>query len=84
MPIEDEDEFDLYDNADEDDSLAPDISDVIEHLRDTLTPDMAARFIRGRFGHEPPDDPEQLEMVIEELIADAFNDGYEDWGRFPY
>ena len=45
---------------------------------------MASRFIRGRFRQEPPDDPEQLEMVIEELVADAYNSGYEDWDRFPY
>ena len=84
LAMRSDDEFDLYGDIDEDDSVDPDVSKIIDHHRDTLTPEMAARFIRGRFGHEPPEDPEQLEVVIEALIADAYNDGWEDWDRFPY
>lgn len=85
MPIEvDEEEFDLYGDSDEEEGLPFHVADVVEYLRETLAPDMAERFIRNRFGQEPPDDPDQLEMVIEELIADAYNAGYEDWDEFPY
>jgi hypothetical protein len=31
-----------------------------------------------------PTDDVELEQLMEELIADAFNDGYDSWDRFPY
>ena len=84
MPIED-DEYDPYaNNNDGSESLPDDVAHITSHLRDTLTDDMAVRFIRGRFGHEPPEDPDEFDMVVEELIAEAFDSGCDDWDSFPH
>jgi hypothetical protein len=82
MPIDDEDDFDLY-GDEPTDELPDDVAAKINHLRDTLTHDMALRIIPNRFGVTPEDD-EELEQLMEELIADAFNDGYDSWDEFPY
>jgi hypothetical protein len=84
MPFEDgPEEFDFRDESDDDSGIAPDVADVVDHLRDTLTHDMAMRMIPKRFGVSPADD-EELEQLMEELIADAYNDGYDSWDNFPY
>ena len=85
MPAKD-DEFDTdsYLYGDDDDAQLPnDVSDIADLLRETLTDDMAEAFIRSRFQEEVPDDPEQYQMLVEELIAEAFNDGYDSWDDFP-
>lgn len=82
MPIDDdENEIDFYD--DEEESLSDDVTGTIDHLRETLTHDRAMRIIPNRFGVTPTND-EELEQLMEELIADAYNDGYDSWEEFPY
>ena len=76
-----EDDYDFYD--DDEESLSEDVSDIVDHLRETLTHDMAMRIIPNRFGVTPAND-EELEQLMEELIADAYNDGYNSWDDFPY
>lgn len=84
MPFEDgPEEFDFRNDDDDEVRLSPEINSIVEHLRETLTYDMAHRMIPNRFGVTPTDDVE-LERLMEELIADAFNDGYDSWERFPY
>ena len=76
-------EFDYRGDSDEDHGIRPEVADVVEHLRDTLTHDMAMRMIPNRFGVTPANDDE-LERLMEELIVDAYNDGYDSWDHFPY
>jgi hypothetical protein len=84
MPIEEEpEEHDFRDELDEVDATRPGVSDVIDHLRDTLTHDMAMRIIPNRLGVTPANDKE-FEELMEVLIADAYNDGYDSWSAFPY
>jgi hypothetical protein len=84
MPFEDDPgEFDYRDDDDDEVLLSPEVHSIVDHLRETLTYDMAGQMIRNRFGVTPKDDAE-LEQLMEELIADAFNDGYDSWDSFPY
>ena len=83
MPFEDgPEEFDFC-NDDDEGRLSPEVNSIIDHLRETLTYDMAKRMIPNRFGVTPRNDAE-LEQLMEALIADAFNDGYDSWESFPY
>jgi hypothetical protein len=83
MPFEDgPEEFDFRDDEEEG-GLSPEINSIVDHLRETLTYDMAIRMIPNRFGVTPKNDME-LDQLMEELIADAFNDGYDSWDSFPY
>lgn len=83
MPYDDNPaEFDFRDDEDEGAGLSPEINAILDHLRNTLTPDMARRMVPNRFGIIPANDVE-LERMMEELIADAYNDGYDSWDRFP-
>ncbi len=76
-------DYDFRDDQDEEASLDPEVNAIVDHLRDTLTHDMAMRIIPNRFGMTPQGDKE-LEELMEELIAEAFNDGYNSWDDFPY
>lgn len=79
--VEDQDDYELFD--DDEDAVSEEVSRSVDHLRDTLTHDMAMRIIPNRFGVTPAND-EELEQLMEELIADAYNDGYDNWDDFPY
>jgi hypothetical protein len=84
MPSDDAPEdYDFRDEGDDDDGDRPDVDDIIDHLRDTLTHDMAMRMIPNRLGVTPTNDKE-LEELMEVLIAEAYNDGFESWDNFPY
>jgi len=64
---------------DEEVSLPSDIQAIVEHLRETLTYDMALRAYRCRSGGEDPRDDAEMELFIEELIAEAVNSEYDQW-----
>ena len=51
---------------------------ITAHLRETLTYDMAEKAFRCRNGEESTDEND-LELFINELIADAVNAGYDEW-----
>lgn len=68
--------------SEEEDSLPIEMQQTIEHLRETLTYDMALAAYRNRLDEEPEDD-EDLEAFMESLIADAVNAGCEDWSEYP-
>lgn len=84
MPVDDDDRevFDCREDEN-DEGLPGNVAEIIERLRDTLTFDMARRMIPNRFGVTPTSDDE-IEALMEELIADAYNDGYDSWEKFPY
>ena len=52
---------------------------ISAHLRETLTYDMAEKAYRCRNDGADPTDDDDLEQFIEELVADAVNDGYDEW-----
>ena len=64
--------------SDDESELPDDVQEIVERLRDSLTHDMAIRAFRCRVGEEPSDDAE-LEMFMDELVAEAYNAGYEEW-----
>lgn len=74
-------DFDFRDSEDEDDTdeLPRDIQSIVEHLRETLTHDMALRAYRCRMDGESPQDDEELEAFMEDLISEAVNDEYDTW-----
>jgi hypothetical protein len=76
-------DYDFRGDQDDDVSLDPELNSIVDHLRDTLTHEMAMRIIPNRLGITPQRD-ENLEELMEVLIADAFNDGYNNWDDFPY
>ena len=60
-------------------SLKPerDFEQVVEHLRETLTPDMVAKAYRRRYGEEVDDS--EYEDFVEELINEHYNAGLDEW-----
>lgn len=84
MPFEvDPKEYDFRDDRNDDEQIRFEVTAVVEHLRETLTHDMAARMIPNRLGVTPSNDKE-LEEYMEILISEAYNDGYSSWDQFPY
>ena len=59
------------------DRLRPDVAAALDHLRETLTDEMALRGYRSARRGDPND--EELEAFREELVADAYNFGLTDW-----
>jgi len=57
--------------------LKRDVEQIVEHLRDTLTHDMAAKAYRCRFGKELDDS--DYEGFVDELINEHFNAGLDEW-----
>jgi len=51
--------------------------EIVAHLRETLTDDMAAEAYRCRYGKELPDD--EYEEFIEELINEHYNAELDEW-----
>jgi hypothetical protein len=54
-----------------------DLRQIVEHLRDTLTYDMAAKAYRCRFGKELDD--AEYESFAEDLINEHYNAGLDEW-----
>ena len=50
---------------------------VVEHLRDTLTHDMAAKAHRCRYGGKLNES--EYESFVEELINEHYNAGLDEW-----
>ncbi|MEM9701578.1 MAG: hypothetical protein AAF907_03950 [Planctomycetota bacterium] len=71
----DSERFDLPEPPDEE--LRPDVGAAVEHLRETLTDEMALRGFKSAHQREPT--PDELEAFREELVADAYNFGLTDW-----
>lgn len=70
--------FDLReDDADDADANRPDVEEIVQHLRDTLTADMAIRAYRIRYERDPG--PKELEDFMEELISEHYNAGQDEW-----
>ena len=55
----------------------PDVDDVVERLRESLTYDMAEKAYRIRYGKEPG--AETLEAFMEELVNEHYNAGLDEW-----
>ena len=53
--------------------------DKVEHLRETLTEDMVARWWRYRMGAELPNDTMEYDGIREEMITEAYNLGFDEW-----
>ena len=75
--LDDEHDFDAIGEDDEMDERT-DIHEVVEHLRESLTYDMAMKAYECRYGRTP-EPSEDLEAFIDELISEAYNAGYDDW-----
>jgi hypothetical protein len=59
------------------------IEQVTEHLRETLTYDMAAKAYQCRYGKDLPDD--EYEEFVNELINEHFNAELDEWDdKFLY
>ena len=54
-----------------------DLKRAVEHLRETLTNDMAEKAYRCRYGEDPDDSV--LDEFIEELINEHYNAGLDEW-----
>jgi len=50
---------------------------VIEHLRETLMPDMVAKAYRTRFGKELDDS--EYDDFAAELVSEHYNAGLDEW-----
>jgi len=55
----------------------PDVERVVQHLRETLTYDMAEKAYRCRHGKAPDDS--ELDDFIDELINEHYNAGLDEW-----
>lgn len=54
-----------------------DVERVVEHLRDTITPEMAAEAYRCRYDEELDDS--RYDDFVEELISEHYNAGLDEW-----
>lgn len=50
---------------------------IVEHLRDTITPEMAEKAYRCRFDRELSED--EYEAFVDQLITEHYNAGLDDW-----
>ena len=81
MTLEDDEpeQFD-FQSAEQEPGLAPEVTSVVQKLKETLTYDMALRAYKCRMDQEVPDDDE-LESFMDELVAEAYNNGYDEWNE---
>ncbi len=75
MTSEYDDEPDAYGLGDDDNSSK--FENIVQHLRDTLTYDMALKAYRIRYEKEPDDG--ELETFMDELVAEHYNAGFDEW-----
>lgn len=72
-----EDDTDDFETA-----IPADLADNVQQLSETLTHDMALNIYRLRTGGEEPTDDADLEMFMEEIIAEAANEECQSWDDF--
>ena len=53
------------------------MQESVEHLRESLTPDMVAKAYRCRFGNELDDS--EYEDFADQLIVEHYNAGLDEW-----
>jgi hypothetical protein len=59
------------------------IEQIVQHLRDTLTDEMAARAYQIRYAREPS--RAELDAFREELVDEHYDEGFDNWiDRYLY
>jgi len=54
-----------------------DVEEAVQHLRDTLTHNMAIKAYRIRYERDPA--PDELDAFMEELVSEHYNAGLDNW-----